>query len=55
VPSTSPVASCLVVAPKATTPYIRLCGDYRLINQHVEMPQAYIPMVQHELEKAQKI
>jgi hypothetical protein len=54
VPSDSPVASCLVCAPKATPPYIRLCGDYRIINQHVAMPQAYIPHVQHELEKAQR-
>jgi hypothetical protein len=54
VQSTSPIASCLVVAPKATIPYIRLCGDYRIINQHVEMPQVHIPMVQHELDKAQQ-
>jgi putative transposase len=52
--STSPIASCLVCAPKATAPFIRLCGDYRQINQHVEMFQAYIPIVQHELNKAQQ-
>jgi hypothetical protein len=28
VPSTSPIASCLVIAPKATKPFIRFCGDY---------------------------
>ena len=33
--SRSPWASCLVVAPKATPPYIRFCGDY------VEVKQTY--------------
>jgi hypothetical protein len=28
-PSNSPIASPLVVAKKATAPYIRICGDYR--------------------------
>ena len=32
VPSDSSVASCLVIAPKTTTPFIRLCGDYVTIN-----------------------
>ena len=27
----SPIACPLVVAPKATAPFIRLCGDYRPI------------------------
>ncbi len=35
VPSTSPVASPLVVAKKSTAPYIRICGDYREINKYV--------------------
>ena len=30
--STSPIASPLVVASKATAPFIRLCGDYRPVN-----------------------
>ena len=50
--STSPWASPLVIAPKATTPFIRFCGDYRWLNQLVILPQAYIPHVQHEIEKA---
>jgi hypothetical protein len=29
VPSNSPIASPLVVAPKAAAPFIRHCGDYR--------------------------
>ena len=50
--STSPWASPLVIAPKATAPFIRFCGDYRWLNQMVILPQAYIPHVQHEIEKA---
>ena len=51
-PSISPRASPLVIAPKATAPFIRFCGDYVWINEHIEFPQLYIPHVQHELEKA---
>jgi len=51
-PSDSPWNSPLVIAPKATKPFIRLCADYRVLNSYVEMPQAYIPRVQHEIEKA---
>ena len=50
--STSPWASPLVIAPKATAPFIRFCGDYRWLNPMVVLPQAYIPHVQHEIEKA---
>ena len=42
-PSTSPIASCLVIAPKATPPYIRLCGDYVQINKHISIP--HYPML----------
>ena len=35
VPSDSPIASSLVVAPKAAEPFIRLCGDYRQNNMYV--------------------
>ena len=51
-PSTSQWASPLVVAPKATEPFIRFCGDYRWFNAFCELPQAYIPRVQYEIEKA---
>jgi len=51
-PSVSPWASPLVIAPKATKPFIRFCGDYRWLNPYVIMPQAYIPRVQYEVEKA---
>ena len=34
-PSTSPIASPLVIAPKATAPFIRYCGDYREVNKYI--------------------
>ena len=54
VESDSPIASPLVIAPKATSPYIRFCGDYRRINEFITIPQQPIPIVQHELMKAAK-
>ena len=51
-PSSSTIASPLVVAPKATAPYIRLCGDYRQINGYINIPQEPIPHVQQTLSKA---
>lgn len=50
-PSDSPIASCLVVAPKATAPWIRLCGDYVAINQYIETGHYPIPHVQRSLDK----
>ena len=50
--SESPIASPLVIAPKATAPYIRFCGDYRQVNDYITIPQQPIPIVQHELTKA---
>eukprot|EP01042_Synura_sphagnicola_P001563 gene1563-1814_t len=50
-PSDSPIASCLVIAPKATSPFIRICGDYVEVNKYVVIPQVPIPNVQQELEK----
>jgi hypothetical protein len=47
-PSKSLWASPLVTASKATTPFIRFCGDYQWLNPHLVMPQAYIPRVQYE-------
>jgi hypothetical protein len=49
--SRSPIASCLVVAPKATKPFIRFCGDYVEINKHIEIGHYNIPNVKHELDK----
>ena len=50
-PSDSAIASCLVIAPKATKPFIRFCGDYVAVNKYVVIPQTPIPNVQHELDK----
>ena len=52
VDSDSPIASPLVIAPKATAPYIRFCGDYRVVNKYITIPQQPIPIVQHALTKA---
>jgi hypothetical protein len=51
VPSNSPHASALVIAPKATKPFIRLCGDY--VNKNVHILRGHFPMpnVKHTLEK----
>lgn len=50
-PSESPWASCLVIAPKATEPFIRFCGDYVQINKHIMTGHYPIPNVQHSLAK----
>lgn len=52
--SESPIASPLVIAPKATAPFIRFCGDYREVNKFIKIPQEPIPIVKHELTKASK-
>ena len=51
-PSTSSIACPLLIAPKATAPFIRLCGDYRPINPFISIPQEPIPHVQQSLAKA---
>ena len=51
VPSDSPIASCLVIAPKATKPFIRFCGDYVGINKYIMTGHFPIPHVQHNLGK----
>ena len=38
-PSTSTIACPLVVAPEATAPFIRLCGNYRPMNPYICIPQ----------------
>jgi len=54
VDSTSSVVSNLVIAPKATKPFIRFCGDYVKVNQYISRIHAYIPQIQQELGKIQK-
>ena len=51
VESRSPWASCLVIAPKATKPFIRFCGDYSGINKWIPTGHYNIPIVKHELDK----
>lgn len=53
-PSDSPYASPMVVAPKATEPFIRICGDYQYINKFIELSKRYIKNVKLELEKIQR-
>jgi len=53
-PSRSPIACCMVVAPKATAPFFRICVDYRPVNVHVKVGHYPIPHVQHSLEKISK-
>lgn len=53
VPTDGPYASPLVVAPKATAPFIRLCGDYREINKWVEASQYPIPDIKKMLARLQ--
>lgn len=48
-PSTSDRACCLVIAPKATAPWIRFCGDYTPVNNYLECGHYPIPKVQHRI------
>jgi len=50
-PSVSPIASPLVIAPKATPPYLRFCGDYVTINKYMVVSQYPIPNIKHSLFK----
>lgn len=51
-PSDSPIASCLVVAPKATKPFIRFCGDYStLVNKYIITGHYPIPKVFHHVQR----
>jgi hypothetical protein len=49
--STSPISSCLVIAPKATSPFIRFCGDYVGVNKFIKVGHFPIPNVNLSLEK----
>lgn len=51
-PSTSPISSPIVVAPKSTPPYVRLCGDYRAVNEYIKMFNFPIPDPRRELHRA---
>jgi len=49
--SDSCVVSPLVIAPKPTDPFIRLCADYRIINGYISVGHFPIPIVRHQLSK----
>jgi hypothetical protein len=49
--STSPVSSGIVIANKATPPYVRFCGNYVAINVYILANQQPIPQVRYELHK----
>ena len=52
-PSSSPYASPLVVVPKATIPFIRICGDYKVwVNKYIIAGHFPMPNVKYELNKA---
>jgi hypothetical protein len=53
VPSTSPYASPIVCAYKATGCKLRICGDYSRINNWFEVSNEYIPYPRAALQKAQ--
>ena len=52
--SESHIASPLVIAPKATFPFIRLCVDYRVINKYIKCPTDAIPYPLKKIQDAQK-
>ncbi len=52
--SNSPVASNLVIAPKATPPFIRFCGNYVAIGKYIVTGHYPIPRVLQALEKIVK-
>jgi hypothetical protein len=49
--STSFIASPLVIAPKPTPPFLRICGDYVRINKHILQPHFPIPNVKQCLDR----
>ena len=50
-PSDSPIAVNITVAPKATSPFIRICGDYRPLNPYIKIINWPVKKVQHELHR----
>ena len=52
-PSDSPVCSNIVVASKATPPYVRICGDYVRINEFIRKGHYPIPFIRSQLDRIQ--
>ena len=51
-PSTSDVASNIVTAPKATEPFVRICGDYPWLKPYMEVGHYPMRHPQHDVHKA---
>ena len=49
--STSPVTSPIVIAPKATKPFIRFCGDYTHVNKMLTVHHGYILKIEDIIKK----
>ena len=47
--SDSPIASPLVIADKATHPFVRFCGDYKTINKYLKKGHYPIPHIEDEI------
>jgi hypothetical protein len=52
-PSNSSITSPIVIAPKSTTPFVRICGDYRLINKLLKIFNFPIPDDQRNAQSCQ--
>ena len=50
-PSESPISVPLVIAQKATKPFVRFCGDYPAINKFIEKDNYPIPSIRDEIYK----
>ena len=51
VPSMSPIASNITVASKATPPYVRICGDFRIINKYIITNHGPLPDVRLNIDR----
>ena len=49
--SDSSIASPLVIAEKATHPFIRFCGDYKVINKYLKKGHYPIPHIEDEINR----
>jgi len=50
-PSTSPVASNITVASKATPLYVRICGNFRIINKYIITNHGPLPDVRLNIDR----
>jgi len=51
IPSTSPVASNITVASKATPPYVRICGDFWIVNKYIKTNHGPLPDVRLNIDR----